>query len=56
MLVVYACQGVLSASKELNDSHFIEWDEHYQSYVIELDDCVSIRFFLASKPKGTFLI
>ena len=34
---------VLSASMELNDSHYIEWDKHYLSYVIALDDYVSIR-------------
>ena len=43
MLSVYACQGVLSALTELNDSHYIEWDKYYMSYVIELDDYVSIR-------------
>ena len=44
MLLVYACQGVLSALTELNDSHYIEWDKRYFCYVIELDDYVSIRF------------
>ena len=36
-----------SASTEPNDSQFIEWDKHQLSYVIELDDYVSIRFFVS---------
>ena len=47
MLLAYACQGIFSASTEPDDSHFIEWDKHYLSYVIELDDFVSIRFFVS---------
>ena len=54
MLLVYACQGVLSASTELNDSHYIEWDKHYLGYVTELDDYVSIRFLSCIPSKGTF--
>ena len=41
MLLVYACQDVLSASTELNDSHYIECNKHYLSYAIELDVYVS---------------
>ena len=47
LALLYACQCVFSASTEPNDSHFIEWDKHQLSYVIELDDDVSIRFFVS---------
>ena len=51
MLLVYACQSVLSASTELNDSHYIEWNKHYLGYVIELDDYVSIWFLAHIHPQ-----
>ena len=47
LALLFACQGVLSATTEPNDSHSIEWDKHLLSYVIELDDYVSIRFFVS---------
>ena len=54
MLLAYSCQVVLSVSTELNDSHFIEWDKHYLSYVIDLDDYVSIRFLSRISSKIMF--
>ena len=47
LALLYACQGVFSASTEPYDSHRIEWDKHQLIYVIELDDYVSIRFFVS---------
>ena len=43
MLLIYACQDILSALTELNGSHYIWLDKHYLSYVIELDYYVSIH-------------
>ena len=51
MLLVYACQSVLSASTGLNDSHNIEWNKHYLGYVIELDDYASIWFLSHIHPQ-----
>ena len=55
MLLVYVCQDVLSALMELNDSHYIERNEHYLGYVIELDVFTSsFDFCLAFTPKCMF--
>ena len=51
MLLVYAWQGVLSTSTELNDSHYMEWNKHYLGYVIKLDDYVSIWFLSCIHPQ-----
>ena len=51
VLLVYACQYVLSASTELNDSHYIEWNKYYLGNVIELDDYVYIWFLSRIHPQ-----